>query len=366
MNLKGILITSQILSIGILGNAAQETTQPPQTLAKWDLICFCSARFFTPQPIVEMGNNGEILYQARSGITRANLKRKGIPFSERQLKVLDACGLLDSGPILRTSIPVLGPSEIQNIRFELNKQAQSNGPILKKKVQKLVEELNHQGFSDNSYSIIFSYLLDGLVWDHLEKQGLMPKNETTTDKPFWDGTFYAVYPIRTGKPGTNTTSDHSWSISLTWTDSVLKASASSGFSKSTKSLLSEIVTNGSVKNPVLIHELQTHGLINPSGHLIVPIIHEKNDDPIYAPAIAISQEIADEMVKIVKIPKFRQLLKTTNSANALVITYHEYLWELLAYLESEGVINKPPALRVDEPVKASDLHTLVYLVEGTH
>jgi hypothetical protein len=120
---------------------------------------------------------------------------------------LDACGLLEiNGQILRTSIPVLGPEELQKIRQKLKQEAYKLGPIITPEIQNLVKLLNSQGYSDNTYSIVFSYLLDGMVWNHFEKQNLMPVYKITPERPFWDGTFYAVYPARIDRPGTNTNS----------------------------------------------------------------------------------------------------------------------------------------------------------------
>jgi hypothetical protein len=126
-----------------------------------------------------------------------------------------------------------------------------------------------------------------------------------------------------------------------------------------------MASKGSLKDPALIKMMQPYGLTNTNGQLTIPVIHEKSGDPVYTAALAISHEIAKEMIAIVHTPKFTHLLKKSDPAKAIVIGYHEYMWELLSYLESEGIISKPTALRDGEQVKASDLHSLVFMVETT-
>jgi hypothetical protein len=48
----------------------------------------------------------------------------------------------------------------------------------------------------NTYSILFAFIVDGLVWGRFEERELVNKKEITADKPFWDGEVWAFSPPR--------------------------------------------------------------------------------------------------------------------------------------------------------------------------
>jgi hypothetical protein len=365
MSSKLILTVCQCLFLGLTLNAAEEVAPPPPDLAQWELICLCTASLFTPHPIVALGNNGEILYQARSGLTRAELKGRGVACSDRQLKVLEACGLVElQGDQVRTSIPVLGPADMLKLRGALKRQVRDQGPPVKAGIQELIDLLSRQGYADQAYAIVFSYLLDGKVWDRFKAQGLMPAMAITPEHPFWDGTFYAVYPVRAHAPGTNVTSKGAWSVAMTWTKPVLDASDAVGFSGSLDPLVEALAAKGDLAASPAAGGMRAQGLLDPNSRIAIPVIRERDDDPIYAKTQAIATLIAKDVLATLRAPHFMDMVKTNDPGKALVITYHEYLWEILNYLDEEKVLQAPAILQAQGPVKAAELHHLVYLVEG--
>jgi hypothetical protein len=152
---------------------------------------------------------------------------------------------------------------------------------------------------------------------------------------------------------------------MTWTDPILKISSTSGFSNTLKLLLAEIKNKESITNSAFSKELLGHGLLSENGKLSVPIIHEQPGDPIFETTSEISQMIANVMIKTSQTPDFKKIIRTTDKAKALVIGYHEFMWEILSYLENENVLKSPFASNGNEQIKASDLHKLVYIIEKT-
>src|ERR1019366_7086175 len=89
-------------------------------------------------------------------------------------------------------------------------------------LQTITADLQRRNLSESLYSVMFSYVLDGLSWDQLSSRKAIPSMEVTADHPFWDGTFWAVYPKREAAPGTNSTGPHGITLLMTWTDPVLR------------------------------------------------------------------------------------------------------------------------------------------------
>src|SRR3954468_16129691 len=100
-------LSRRFIVVGLLILAvtpSRALAQAAPSIGDWDLVCFCNSRVRTPHFIVQMDNNGEILYAARAGTTREALQRAGIRASESQLRLLEDWSLLsDSAGVLRTA-----------------------------------------------------------------------------------------------------------------------------------------------------------------------------------------------------------------------------------------------------------------------
>ena len=66
-------------------------------------------------------------------------------------------------------------------------------------------------------------MFDGLVWGQLESTGKMPKTDITVERPFWSGTFWAVFPKQAQMPGTNSRSNGEAELRMLWTAPTLDA-----------------------------------------------------------------------------------------------------------------------------------------------
>lgn len=346
-----------LVAAGLLGMMQAQTT--PQNLVEWDLICFCTTTRSTPHRVVRADNNGQILFAARNGITREQLKAAGTSFTESQIELLEDWRLLGhDGKTLTTAIPVLGPEETQQLRNALRPRARALGSQLAPEVKRLIAALDQQGYANNAFSAVFSYLLDGIVWDRFEERHALPTMEVTAEKPFWDGTFWAMYPIRKG-PGTNSVSHERWTLLATWTESVLTA---------TQPLLSDrvvaqLASSGVVTDEATRHDLAGLGVLSADGKPRVPVIHERESDPVYSIALPISRKIGDAMMDGEAGVDLKALTHSRDDGHALLIAYHEFMWELLSYFEDSGLIKEPAALSAGVKSDPTQIGSLVLLVE---
>lgn len=334
--------------------------EPPKDLRDWQLTCYCSGG--NPDDIVRKDNNGKILFLALRGITREGLKARGIAFTESQIELLRDWRLLaEQGDQFTTRMPVVGPEEMTRLRALLHMQAVELGRSLQPDFNTFVAAVAQRGYADNAYSIAFSYLLDGMVWDEFDQRHLLPSMETTAEKPFWGGTLWAIYPRRDA-PGTNSKSHGGWSLSVTWTQSVQPLLKPLNSLSLVESLLNDLEMRGSVSDPSARNELVALGILSADGEPAVPIIHEVPSDSIYAASLAISHKVGDGMLRVMQSPAIPTLIRSNDSGVSLVIAYHEFMWELLAYLERTGVVRSPAILSAKTHADLRQIHDLVFLV----
>lgn len=333
---------------------------PPKDLREWQLICYCSGG--NPDEIVRDDNNGQILFTARHGTTRERLKGGGIVFTESQIELLKDWRLLaEQGNQLKTQMPVLGPEEITKLRALLQMEAAELGGSLQPEFRAFVAAVTQRGYVNSAYSIVFSYLLDGMVWDEFDQRHLLPSMETTAEKPFWGGVLWALYPRRDA-PGTNSKSHGGWDLSVTWTQAVQPFLTPLNSTSLVHSLLLDLETHGSASDVETRHQLGALGILTADGQPTVPIIHEVSSDSIYAASLVISHKLGDRMLHAMQSPEIQALVGTGDNGVALVIAYHEFMWELLAYLEQVGIIRPPPILSEGTHAEPRQVHDLVFIV----
>lgn len=95
---------------------------------------------------------------------------------------------------------IFGKSKTQKIRQESKEFADSIFPIIEPKIKELISAFNNVGYSKQTYSLVFSYLLDGYMWgDEYLSSPLSCEDHGT-----WSGAYWAMYESRQhDKIGTN-------------------------------------------------------------------------------------------------------------------------------------------------------------------
>lgn len=353
---RPLLVVAAILSLA----SAVVAQEAPKDLRDWELICFCSGNP-TPQSILDDDNNGQILYAARAGVTRDQLKAEGIPFTESQIQLLKEWRLLaESEGELRVAIPVLGPGKMARLRARVHGPAVELGKSLGPDFQRLVAALDRQGNASSSYAIVFSYMLDNQVWVRFQERQLLSPAPITADKPFWSGSFWALYPRRSA-PGTNSFDHQGWRAAVLWTPPVLSLVDPFGEPSVMKAALTELAAQGRVTDPAARRELQAVGFLDGDGRPAVPVIRQQVSDPVHAASLALSTKISDAVVRMLQSSDFSELTGSSDKGEALEITYHEFMWELLAYLDQAGVVRPPAILSAPHP-DPRQVHDLAFIV----
>ena len=323
--------------------AQQESSSAPADISKWDLICFCITSVNTPHFAVRSDTNGRILYYAQNGATKAQLQEAmGGPVLGSQLGLLQDWRLLKrEGDVYTTNSPVIGQERVGQLREQMNKLAERIALETHPKVEEIAAELRQRRLSDHLYSVLFSYVLDGLTWDELAGSKAIPEMHITADHPFWDGTFWAVYPKRTAAPGTNSTGPEGITLLMTWTDPVLEQLRALQDAPELLSVLQRAAKDDCHNLSVEDAGHNHWSLSTPDGRCIFPIIHEDTGDAIYAAG----KQIAKKIAKVVLESDTRKLIGGGASLQqAHLIEGHELMWEMLDAMVREGWVQEPSVL----------------------
>lgn len=354
MNTKAII--AMMLALVAVGGVAQTTqkvidnrfsskelpasiNQEPNSIIgrpykAFDVTAYCEYNKFHPSQYLT-DNNWDILCAFVQPGTAAKLDSLGIAYNKSQLRLLEVGGLLsfDNGKY-STSMPIFGKKETDAIRKQSKEFADSIFPAIEPEIVKLISCFEKLGYSHCTYSLVFSYLLDGYIWGNGRLASLRDCEEHGT----WSGAYWAMYYSRKHENvGTNCYVP----LSMNWTDS-LKYWPSS---KKLMSFANEVIkTKGNrIVNRDVIDAVAGWGLVDENGNILIPVLHRNNNDDVDI----LCKSIADKLSVAVK-----NYCKTWYSAYNLsserlghIIFYHEVMPDLLEILETKGLVSMPPILK---------------------
>ena len=299
----------------------------------FDVTAYCSYNSFHPSQYLT-DNNWDILCAFTRAGTRARLDSLGIKANTSQLRLLEVGGLLKSdGGVYSTKMPIFSKEATETIRRESKEFADSIFQSIEPDIRALVGEFEAAGWSRQSYSLIFSYLLDGYIWD--EKRIVPPTD--MTDHGTWTGAFWAMYDSRQRlKTGTNGFGP----LHVNWTDSL-------GYYPGDKALIQfaqELLKTGArkIENPEVAEKMSAWGLVDSMGNISVPVMHYGSGDSIDALCCRVSTALSDA-VKSHCVP-WSRAHGIESQDIAQVIFYHEVMWDILDMCEQRGIITMPDIL----------------------
>lgn len=365
--MKKTLVRTLLISCFILGNAvlAQEVGKPQSvTFESYDFSQFISSAGQSPQQIIKLDNNGEILLACMGGKTREQLKAAGIKFAESQLELFKTLRLLEENEtVLKTAFPILNAQMSQRLRKASQAAVPAMSRQLEPNVLKLAAILDQNGRKKNTYTILFSYILDNLVWDKFKERHLLEPRVITAEMPFWAGEVWATYPPRTFAMGTNTISDQGVSLHVNWTERTIpKMAPFVADFKTFLQMFRDYVKLGRVENAQAIKVFAPYDLFDQTGRFTVPVISAESSDPLHQLSEELARQVAEKLPALLDLNSLTKEFGFRDNKQTLVIIYHEWMWDLMDHLESKGIVQKPVAFAAPERAKPSDIADLVFIV----
>ncbi len=346
---------------GAEGNIQQRL---PLKFADYDFAQFIFSAGYAPQNIIEMDNNGDIILACLAGRTRDQLRAAGISFTESQIVLLKTWKVLEEkDALLRTAFPVMNADQTLRLRDKSRIAAHSLIDSLRADVVDLTRQLKALGRQQNAYTILFSYVLDHIVWDMFREKKILDARNLTIENPLWTGEIWASYPKRAFSCGTNTISEKGIGLSVNWTERAIpKMVPFVADWKNFGRIFEDYVAKGRVENEEAKKIFAPYHLFDASGRFTVPIIDATENNALHQVSVRIARRVADEAPAALNLDSLTKEFGFRDTKQTLVIAYHELMWDILDGLESEGLIRKPIAFSNPEKAEPKDIADLVFIV----
>ncbi|MBN2360918.1 MAG: hypothetical protein JXR83_15790, partial [Deltaproteobacteria bacterium] len=131
---------------------------------------------------------------------------------------------------------------------------------------------------------------------------------------------------------------------------------------SVERLFDDVATRGRVVDPALRRLFGAYRIYDANGRLTVPVIDEQRGDRSYQLAAVIAERVAAAALTALELEHWQKELGLRDRQQALVICYHELMWELLLRYEQLGVIVRPVAFAAPERAQPADIGDLILMV----
>ena len=326
---------------------------------KYDKICYCSGRE-TPNSIISYDNNLQIILALKEGLSKNGLDSLNIPYTDSQLKLLANYNLIiRENNRYYTTIPVLDSCQSHRIRNQTTLIAERTLPLIEKDIIDFVASLKASFDTNNEFSILFSYVLDGLIWKEFEKEGVISPRDLDEETPFWAGQFWMIANPRKGKCGTNTSRQDNATIYIT--NGVPWRFMQPLYDEYDylEVALKDISKNGKVTTPGIVDHFAKYDLFNEEGDILVPLIYEHYQNELYQLASNIATSLSICVLDSVTLPSLVKEYRFHDIEQALIVFYHEIMWDILTLIEKKGIIQRPGILM---SAKGAELHNMADLI----
>ncbi len=325
----------------------------------WEDICYCTMNnSYHPSSIVSADNNLQLLLALKNGLTRKQLDSLKIPYAKSQLLLLESYLLLKkANGIYKTAIPILDSAQTARLRKQSQVTASEIYPEIEKECRDLVTHLTKQNRSRNAYSILFSYVLDGLIWKRFEKEGIVKEWDTTG---IWSGNYWFLTPKRTFDcGGTNYSTSKDFAFKWNWS---YAEKVTDGLWDKNIEALFPLLQGNVVPNKEIINEFAAYGFFDKDLRLTIPVINEKENNVLYL----LSNNIIDRLLPAFMAKADVEQLKTSyifnNNSETVVVFYHEVMFDLMDLLIEKQVIQLPTAFQNPEKATFKDAADLCFIV----
>ncbi|UCD37595.1 MAG: hypothetical protein JSW54_12325 [Fidelibacterota bacterium] len=354
-----------VLSLALLAGCGDKETKPKFSPAftEYRTIQFITSRGHSPKSVMYLDNNGDILLACRGGATLEQLQEAGIPYTTSQLKLLEVLGLLERKDGYRTKFPILDSVQTEALRRLMDKPARDLLASIGPAIGELIEQVRMEYDNHNSsFSIAFSYILDGVVWEIMAEEGLSAPPRITDVNPFWGGEVWSLYPPRTFSSGTNTFSDQGVVFAVNWTRGIMPKLRQFWADRTMlKGLMTDYRIHGRVVDQAVLEYYRPFNIFNEQGVFTIPIVEERAGNRLYDSCRAIARAIALEVPKVLDLPAIMEAYGFDNLSQTTIIAYHELMWSITEQLEAEGLMSRPLAFKDPEHAEMADLADLILI-----
>lgn len=329
--------------------------------SEWDSTAFCSYTIYHPYHYINTDNNWEILQALQTARTKQGLDSLGIKTTASQMMLLEIEGLIEKQDdnFWASLIPLFDSLQTVAVREYSRKIAGELYPEIEADCLNFTGFLNSKNLGSNAFSIMFSYVLDGRVWDYLNPFEELESSAT------WSGECWALYFPREFSCGTNTYSldDDSREFVLCFTENQPDFIGEELDGDFIGEFLNDYGAYGKIVSPEVRDKALSLGLIHRDGSLNMTVIDKSLRNRLDAFSDKIIKHIAAYFNDSDAVPVFQERFNIANDKRKLAgtILYHEAMWDLMDLLLGKNIIDYPA---VWKDGKRTSTRYAVYILNG--
>lgn len=326
-------------------------------LKLWEEYPFVTFTTFHPSQIIKADNNWDVIMSFRKPHSVKYLDSIGVHAKPSQLILLNIEGLIKyKDGNWQTCMPIMDSLQTATIRHNSALLAQDVCAQIKDDVKGVVRYCADTGYKDNAFSLIFSYILDNKCWDELNinYSGMM-------DGATWQGLYYILYNKRDFLCGTNSLPRDSAKVAVTWGND--DPDFASGVYSFIGKLCDEYVKNGKITNRDLLDEAVSFGLADTDGNITIPVIDETHSTALQDLSTSICKKIKANLEHSKYVDDLMSIPGITDKRMAIIIFYHELMYDMLECMVKEKLISLPRIWTSDSPAQFL-FKDVVYIQKG--
>jgi hypothetical protein len=337
-------------------------------LDQYDVFQYINLQGPSPAKIARLDTNGQVLFACRHASSRDAIRAAGVAFSESQIQLLKIMGLLsEHDGLLTTTFPILQPTDTSRLRAATAEASAAMLDQVEPFVTSLKSALDSDFNSEHAFAIVFSYVLDGLVWQQLNPMVQSPGPPSAeSSNPFWSGQLWAISPKRNDTVGTTTDYKDGYMLYVVWSPQakgVLAPIYESGVDAHL--LLSQIAANGRVTDAVTRAAYSAVGILNPNGKPLVPIISRQPDNPLQQACQHLADAVVSGTTAHLDFQRLADGFDLGDPHTAMIVSYHELMWDLLALLQQRGILTRPAVLTSPPADDSKSCADIAFIVRDT-
>ena len=348
-------------SFGQAGSAVPEALRGKEITEYFH--AYVEAPGSTPDAVLQADNNLEIVFACREPRGAGELNQLSAPVLSSQLLLLESWGLLSrtEGERFQTKFPIIGPPQSEELRKIARTTAIKLAGELESDVRAFGGLLAARRWEPSAFSILFSLVLDDLVWEELEQQRVIQPRKPAPEHPFWVGTIWILYPARAFVTGTNTVSEKGVALKINWSPSALPSLGILLTGEGMQSLFSAAASPSPAVSEEVRKQFQGYGIFDDVGHWRVPrLTADAKHDEVYSASRRMAERIAHLLHDAFPDKDMERLMPYSTRSDRVVIAYHEIMWDLLEEWDRSGLVPTPRVLKGEGERK--NVGSLVFVI----
>jgi hypothetical protein len=298
----------------------------------------------SPTLILGFDNNLEICLALQKPKIRSAVRDSGISLTDSQLVLLQLWHLVeqtDNGEI-RCTVPVIEAPVAKKIEILSGIVADQIIETIGPGIEKYVDTVRTAGWPEGSYTLLGSFVLDGLVWKVLERIGAIESADPSiiaSGSDYWSGVAWITLRPQAVILGTNSHRTEDGTLYTAWTPSSLDMQEVLRRKGLREELVAVALGSGktSIEDSSRLDDL---GLVN-DGELAVPVILAGSS--LCKEGGRLAMRIGRALIATEEIRQIIQLIKARDESVAMIMAYHSVYPAILSRLEAKG-LERPPIL----------------------